>query len=231
MPRTLSRTLLAAAIVATAILCITASASSSGSSRPERRDHVLQVHRTWAMTSSSTPTTRRRPRTRPGLRRRPGRSETPRLRAGTSRSPEAPVRTAAPTGSEVRRKARRRRRNVPLHHALTAELAAPRPAPAAVAPAAQIRSAVSHSDLSGGVATPRKALPALCAWRAGVGPAPARHPLATTTSALREALDRRALGPWIKQRQPPAPPRMIVVSVRLPSARSCAIAVTGALAT
>jgi allene oxide cyclase-like protein len=46
LPRiTLSRTLLAATIAATAILGIAASASSSGSSRPERRDHVLQVHR------------------------------------------------------------------------------------------------------------------------------------------------------------------------------------------
>jgi hypothetical protein len=46
LPRiTLSRTLLAATIAATAILGIAASASSSGYSRPERRDHVLQVHR------------------------------------------------------------------------------------------------------------------------------------------------------------------------------------------
>lgn len=46
MPRiTLSRTLLAATVVAISILGIAASASSSGSSRPERKVHVLQVHR------------------------------------------------------------------------------------------------------------------------------------------------------------------------------------------
>ncbi len=46
MPRiTLPRTIIAASIAATAILGIAASASSSGSSRPEGKVHVLNVHR------------------------------------------------------------------------------------------------------------------------------------------------------------------------------------------
>ena len=46
MPRiTLSRALIAASLAATAILGSAASASSSGSSRPEGKVHVLKVHR------------------------------------------------------------------------------------------------------------------------------------------------------------------------------------------